>query len=198
MIKKDGSNKKRLPVWRLFLAGFLLGAIVPNILWKVKWLQNTSLAIYVLGTYAGSDIHGLEYFLEVLRLRGTYFLLAFLCGISVFGVPFSVLGMLISGMKTGILLSLSILQFGLAGGVVGLGLLFPQYLAYIPAWACLSVLMYGQSMEIWRNRGLFPLKVYRYCIRVLLVGLVYMFGMVLEVFLNPWIVENLIKKLIIL
>lgn len=198
MLKKDGNNKKGLAVWRLFLAGFLLGVIVPNILWKTKWLQNTSLGIYVLGTLAGSDIHGTEYFLEVLRLRGSYFLLAFFCGISVFGVPFSVLGMVISGMKTGILLSLSILQFGLAGGAVGLGLLFPQYLAYIPAWAYLSALMYGQSMEIWRNRGLFPLKVYRYCIRVFLIGLLYIVGMALEVFLNPWVVENLIKKLIIL
>ena len=41
--------------------------------------------------------------------------------------------MLFSGMETGMILALSVLEFGIYGSVAGAGLLMPQYLIYIPA-----------------------------------------------------------------
>ena len=46
------------------------------------------------------------------------------------------------------IMTVSILEFGFAGGVIGMGLLLPQYLFYIPVW----LLFYGTGMEdIIRN-----------------------------------------------
>lgn len=199
MEKKIRERKKSsLAVWRLFLAGFLLGVLIPNILWKVQWQQKTVMSMYLLASFAENEVSGADYLIQVLKIRGSYFGLAFFCGISVFGVPLAVLGMVFMGFKIGMLLSVSILQFGLWGGAAGAGLLFPQYCIYLPVGAFYLALIYEQSKEVWKNRGLFPLKVYRYVGKACLLGLFYMLGIVLEVFCNPLVVEFLMGKLKIL
>lgn len=199
MEKRIKERKKGgLAVWRLFLAGFLLGVLIPNILWRIQWQQKTVMSMYLLASFAGSEVAGFEYLLQVLKVRGAYFGLAFFCGISVFGVPLAVLGMLFMGFKIGMLICVSILQFGLWGGAVGVGLLFPQYCIYLPVSAFLCSIIYEQSKEVWKNRGLFPLKVYKYLGKTCLLALIYMSGIFLEVYCNPWIVEFLMEKLKIL
>lgn len=199
MEKKIRERKKSsLAVWRLFLAGFLLGVLIPNILWKVQWQQKTVMSMYLLASFAENEVSGADYLIQVLKIRGSYFGLAFFCGISVFGVPLAVLGMVFMGFKIGMLLSVSILQFGLWGGAAGAGLLFPQYCIYLPVGAFYLALIYEQSKEVWKNRGLFPLKVYRYVGKACLLGFFYMLGIGLEVFCNPLVVEFLMGKLKIL
>ena len=199
MEKKIKVRKKgRLAVWRLFLAGFLLGVLIPNVLWKIQWQQKTVMSMYLLASFAGSEVSGADYFIQVLKIRGSSFMLAFFCGLSVFGVPLAVLGMIFIGFKTGMLLTVSILQFGIWGGAAGAGLLLPQYCLYLPVAAFYLSLIYGQSKEVWKNRGLFPLKVYRYVGKTFLLGIFYMLGIVLEVFCNPAAVEFLMEKLKIL
>ncbi len=66
--------------------------------------------------------------------------------------------MLFLGMETGMILALSVLEFGIYGGVAGAGLLMPQYLVYIPAYFYLAGIVYRQSYGIWKNYGLVPQK----------------------------------------
>ncbi|MDO4338647.1 MAG: stage II sporulation protein M [Eubacteriales bacterium] len=186
---------KRFPAWQIFLIGFFLGTLLPNVMWKMEWRQQTMASVYLLGTFAGQNMEAGEYFREVLRRRGSYFLLSAFCGISVFGVPLAVLGIFMLGAEIGMLLTISILQFGLSGGAVGVGLLFPQYLVYLPVLFYLLSAVYRQSMEIWKNRGLFPRKAYQYGIRILLAGIFYFGGVLLEVYINPWVTETIIKSL---
>ena len=67
--------------------------------------------------------------------------------------------MLILGMETGLILTLSVLEFGIYGGVAGAGLLIPQYVIYIPVYFYLAGLVYRQSYDgktmglYLRNRG---------------------------------------------
>lgn len=179
---------------RLFVTGFLLGILIPNAIWKMEWRQKTLASVYLLGTFAGKSIDGQEYFLYVLKMRGSAFLVAALCGISVFGVPLAVLGTVLQGMEIGLFLTMSILQFGLAGGAIGAGLLLPQYLLYIPAVCYLLSIVYMQSMEIWRNRGLIPRKVSGYLVQVLLAGAVCFVGILLEAYCNPWLFQMFTKN----
>lgn len=196
MRKKIKSGKNgTFPAWRILLAGFLLGVLLPNILWKMEWQQQTMASMYLLGAFSGGEISGMDYLLEVVRMRGTYFLIAFFCGLSVFGVPLAILWMAVTGIKIGALLTLSILQFGLTGGAVGVGLLFPQYILYLPVLAYFLSAVYAQSLEVWKNKGLFPQKVCRYAVVSALSGALYLGGILLEVYCNPWVVEMLIKKL---
>lgn len=192
--RKRRIGKGTLPAVRLLAIGFLLGILIPNVIWKLEWRQKTLASVYILGIFAGKSMEGAEYFWYVLRMRGSVFLVAAFCGVSVFGVPLSVLGMLIQGLEIGLILTMSILQFGLAGGAVGAGLFLPQYLLYIPSVCLLLSVVYMQSLDIWKNRGLFPQKVYRYVLAVLPAGALYFGGILLEVYCNPWVFHLFTKN----
>ncbi len=85
--------------------------------------------MYLLRTFAAKSEAGVEYFLQVLRMRGSFYLLGAACGISVFGGR-CCRRQIYLGIKIGILITMSVLQFGFQGGLVGVGLLFPQYIIY--------------------------------------------------------------------
>ena len=140
------------------MIGFFAGNVLPNLIWKMEWKQKTLASFYLIRSFAGKDISGGAYFLEVLRRRGGFFLLLFLCGFTIFGVPLTVAYMLFLGMETGMILALSVLEFGIYGSVAGAGLLMPQYLIYIPAYFYLASIVYRQSYGIWKNYGLVPQK----------------------------------------
>ena len=101
------------------MTGFFAGNVLPNLIWKMEWKQKTLASFYLIRSFAGKDISGGAYFLEVLRRRGGFFLLLFLCGFTIFGVPLTVAYMLFLGMETGMILALSVLEFGIYGGVAG-------------------------------------------------------------------------------
>ena len=124
-------KKTRFPALILFLCGFLAGNLIPNILWKIKWQQKTLASVYFLSIFAAGNISGTEYLKELIKIRGSLFILSVLCGFSIFGVPLAVAGMLFLGFLIGTVAAMSILQFGFAGGLIGAGLLLPQYLFYI-------------------------------------------------------------------
>ena len=124
-------NAGRFPAELLFMTGFFAGNVLPNLIWKMEWKQKTLASFYLIRSFAGKDISGGAYFLEVLRRRGGFFLLLFLCGFTIFGVPLTVAYMLFLGMETGMILALSVLEFGIYGGVAGAGLLMPQYLVSV-------------------------------------------------------------------
>lgn len=188
-------NAGRFPAELLFMTGFFAGNVLPNLIWKMEWKQKTLASFYLIRSFAGKDISGGAYFLEVLRRRGGFFLLLFLCGFTIFGVPLTVAYMLFLGIETGMILALSVLEFGIYGGVAGAGLLMPQYLVYIPAYFYLAGIVYRQSYGIWKNYGLVPQKTGAYFRQGITVFLLYTGGILAESFLNPWIVEKVIKGL---
>ena len=108
-------NAGRFPAELLFMTGFFAGNVLPNLIWKMEWKQKTLASFYLIRSFAGKDISGGAYFLEVLRRRGGFFLLLFLCGFTIFGVPLTVAYMLFLGMETGMILALSVLEFGICG-----------------------------------------------------------------------------------
>ena len=144
--RREIYKRRKLPAGGIFFGGFLVGILLPNILWKMEWRQKTAASLYLIGAFAEKTASGHEYLAEVLKIRGSLYLLAAFCGISVFGVPLAVTGILLTGFQTGILLAMSVLEFGLQGGLIGAGLLFPQYLIYLPCIFYLMNQVYRQSM----------------------------------------------------
>lgn len=179
----------------LFLLGFLVGTVLPNLLWKMQWKQETVHVFYLLGAFAGEDVSGKEYFLQVLAQRGGWLFICMLCGFSVFGVPVSVLTMLGEGIKTGAILSMSILQFGFVGGVAGLALLFPHEIVYLIVFFYFMRQVYNLSLNCWKGKGLFPQGISGYCLGFLRWGILYMGGILLEIYVNPWFVKETVKFL---
>lgn len=191
--RTDYKRKTGFPGLILFMCGFLLGNLVPNLLWKLEWQQKTMASVYFLETFANKGIAGREYLLELLRMRGSYYVLCTICGFSVFGVPIAVVGTFLLGAELGALFTMSVLSFGLSGGIVGLGLIFPQYLVYVPVLLYLMSWIYELSLGIWKNRGLFPEKLGRFAGKAVLGALIYTGGILAECYLNPWITEKILR-----
>ena len=187
-------NAGRFPAELLFMTGVFAGNVLPNLIWKMEWKQKPWLFL------SDPQLCRKRYFRRSLfpgsaATKRRFFLLLFLCGFTIFGVPLTVAYMLFLGMETGMILALSVLEFGIYGGVAGAGLLMPQYLVYIPAYFYLAGIVYRQSYGIWKNYGLVPQKTGAYFRQGITVFLLYTGGILAESFLNPWIVEKVIKGL---
>ena len=196
MVQGEEMEKKNIfPAAALFLAGFFIGMLIPNLSYRFSWKQQAFSAIYLLNTYGKQNISGTEYLRELLQLRGAFFFLALFCGFTVFGVPVAVMAMLFAGIGIGMVFSMSILQFGLAGGAVAIGLLFPQYVLYLPVWGSVYELVYKESRGIWRNHGIFPGKIKQYLIKSLWCTILFALGILLEWYVNPWILRQILSFL---
>ena len=104
-------ERKKYPGQFLFGMGFLIGVILPNFIYRTQWRQSTASSMYLMGILAGDN--SAEYFWQVLKMRGGIFLLAACSGVTIFGMPLAIMGMLAGGVLIGMLLTVSVLQFGL-------------------------------------------------------------------------------------
>ena len=94
MKQKLSVNKTReLPAYYLFFIGCVIGIVLPNLIYKMQWKQNTVSALYLMGIYAEKGSR--EYFWKVLRMRGGLFLLVAGSGLTIFGVLVAVGGMIL-------------------------------------------------------------------------------------------------------
>ena len=177
----------------MLFIGFVIGMILPNLMYKMEWKQDMAAALYLMGIYAEES--GMDYFWKVIRMRGGIWLLAAGSGLTIFGVPIAVGGLIIFGMQTAMLLTMSILQFGLYGGVVGAGLLFPQIIVYLPCVLAASGIIYESSIQIWKNRNFLPGQISAYILKMALCTAGFVVGILLESYCNPVITRILIRNL---
>lgn len=188
-------KKTYFPAVWIYSGSFLLGILIPNIIWKTAWNQKAAASIYLLSIFAGKDLEDQKYFIQVLKMRASLFILAALCGITVFGVVIAIVGLLGSGLLLGMVLTMSVLEFGIPGCAVGIGLVFPQYIFYIPCMLLLFTEIYRQSLETWKNQGRMSADITGYTGRILLCGLGYSLGILLEIYCNPKVMEFLMKNI---
>lgn len=188
-------KKTYFPAVWIYSGSFLLGILIPNIIWKTAWNQKAAASIYLLSIFAGKDLEDQKYFIQVLKMRASIFILAALCGITVFGVVIAIVGLLGSGLLLGMVLTMSVLEFGIPGCAVGIGLVFPQYIFYIPCMLLLFTEIYRQSLETWKNQGRMSADITGYTGRILLCGLGYSLGILLEIYCNPKVMEFLMKNI---
>ena len=188
-------KKTYVPAVWIYSGSVLLGILIPNIIWKTAWNQKAAASIYLLSIFAGKDLEDQKYFIQVLKMRASIFILAALCGITVFGVVIAIVGLLGSGLLLGMVLTMSVLEFGIPGCAVGIGLVFPQYIFYIPCMLLLFTEIYRQSLETWKNQGRMSADITGYTGRILLCGLGYSLGILLEIYCNPKVMEFLMKNI---
>lgn len=193
MKKNKFKTKTGFPALILFMIGFLVGNLLPNLLWRLEWRQKTISSLYLINTFANKAISGREYLKEVLRYRGSFYLLSAVCGFSIFGAPLAVISTLLFGLQIGILLTMPILEFGFSGGLVGAGLLFPQYLIYIPVTLFLMTRVYNTSSEIWKSKAPYPKNPWHYTLSILAGAALYMLGILSECYLNPYLTQKVLE-----
>ena len=152
MKQKLSVNKNReLPAYYLFFIGCVIGIVLPNLIYKMQWKQNTVSALYLMGIYAEKGSREL--------------------------------------------MTMSILQFGFHGGLIGIGLMFPQFIIYVPCFFAVSKNVYEYSMRIWKNHSSFSGQVSTYIVKMLICAVVLCAGILSEVYCNPVIMKILIQNL---
>ena len=104
-------------------------------------------------------------------------------------------GMILLGIGMGMLMTMSILQFGFHGGLIGIGLMFPQFIIYVPCFFAVSKNVYEYSMRIWKNHSSFSGQVSTYIVKMLICAVVLCAGILSEVYCNPVIMKILIQNL---
>ena len=192
-LKLSANKNREFPAYYLFFIGCVIGIVLPNLIYKMQWKQNTASALYLMGIYAEKGSR--EYFWKVLRRRGGLFLLVAGSGLTIFGVLVAVGGIILLGIGMGMLMTMSILQFGFHGGLIGAGLMFPQFIIYVPCFFAVGKNVYEYSMRIWKNHSSFSGQVSTYIAKMLICAVVLCAGILSEVYCNPVITKILIQNL---
>lgn len=182
-------------VFYVFLLGLAVGILIPNIFPENAVKMNGLSDILLLQKYLGEPITGKDYFLYLLRQRGWGYVLGAVFGVSIFGVPMGLSWMFALGFYVGFLLTSTLLAGGLGGFLVGLGLLLPQYLVYVPASMLLFDFSFQMSVGCWRGNDYTWRDYRRYSL--VMLGLIFLIvaGFALESFVNPALVKFLLERL---
>lgn len=179
----------------LFVAGFVFGILLPNLLWKTELEEKGLPGLYLL-TRAGRGLPANpEYFLYVLKNRGSIYILVMLCGLSVFGLPVSVTAGVWMGFLMGAVVTVSLLEFGVEGMFLAGALFLPQYIIYVPASLALYQRSFQISVKCWKNQRLTASERKEYGVFCAIEGALLAVGMFLESYINPFLIEMVMDKL---
>lgn len=179
----------------LFVLGFVLGVALPNLLWRAELEESGLPGLYLLTRVTREMPANPEYFLYVLRNRGTAYALCMLCGLSVLGLPVSLVASVWMGFLMGAVFTVSLLEFGVEGLFLAGALFFPQYVVYVPV----SLALYRKSFQLsagcWKNQRLASPAKKEYGVFCALAGFLLAAGVFLESYVNPALVEMVMDKL---
>lgn len=186
---------ERTPMGWLFVIGFLIGVLIPNIMWKEVYLQASVVEGYLLECLGDLEYQKEQLLYEVIKKRAGMAILTGICGISIFGVPVSIIVMMIQAFEFGCILTSSILQFGVQGGLVGISLLLPQGIIYFIAMYGICTIAFFSSREVWRNQNIFNKHIYKYLVKWIVLLICMAVGIFLETYVGPEFTKFVIGKL---
>jgi hypothetical protein len=138
---------------------------------------------------------GVIFLLFALGLEFSFKKIVKVGGVAIIAACTIIFCMILLGIGMGMLMTMSILQFGFHGGLIGIGLMFPQFIIYVPCFFAVSKNVYEYSMRIWKNHSSFSGQVSTYIVKMLICAVVLCAGILSEVYCNPVIMKILIQNL---
>lgn len=200
---KGGSVRKFIkreffPFWKLFLllfaAGFVLGTVFANLAYQNRGQDVTELQMFSLEAVGSAVTDSKDYFFYLLPRRLAGMAVLQVIGATVLGVPLVIAELLGYGFFFGTFLGIALLQNGIRGMLLFAAALLPQYLLYVPAaFGMFTVICYMSGQVIQRNR-FFGKKAVQYSLWCLLFLTVVLWGILLECYVNPLILQWLIES----
>jgi len=171
----------------LYIAGFFVGIIAANRLWKTEMLQDISAIYSILGKYQVSERPPREYFLFLLKKKGVFLGTSLGAGLIGIGEIFALLVTLWLGFLAGGLSAIFLLQSGIRGlFFCSLGILV-QILLYIPATITFLMLISGRN-RYKRRRGPMHKKEIEINLLICVFFLIScLTGILLETYVNPFL-----------
>ena len=164
-----------------FLACFLVGIVLANLLGADSFQKNGSLTRYYLKQFQYTDIQSQELLWHVGCNRVVLFLGLLVFGTIPKGKLIHVLFVAWSGFAYGYFCVITISAFGAKGLLLCLLALFPQFLAYVPAYFGLVRLAeHRREHAGWRGMA-----------AIVLLLAVLIVGILLESYINPLILQKI-------
>ena len=187
--------KRIQPVLLAFLAGLLVGAILPNLLDEVAWKMNGLSDLMLLDRCLSDSIDSRSLSLYLIEKRGSLLLLTAFLGVSVFGAAAGMIGAVILGGYVGLLLSAMLKLGGFRGFLLGLGFLLPQYLLYIPVLLFFFESCFSMSLNCWKKKQVTGKEYRDYVVTMGVLFMITIAAMALESYVNPKLLTFLLKYL---
>lgn len=187
-------RKNRNPISVLFVVGFLLGVLVPNLMWRQIYAQADIVSTYLTELLGDLNVKDRIYLFDVIRKRGGIAVITAVMGMSIFGIPLSMWAISLQAFEFGSILTCSILQFGIQGGLIGMALLFPHGLLYFTGMFGICHNVFQKSAETWKNDNIFNKCLYSYWIKMFVFGLSICMGIILEVYGSPIFIKFILKN----
>lgn len=181
----------------IFFLLFVFGVVFANMMGKAAGKDLGIMSGYFMDKYMYADIQGRELFLYLFYKRFFEWFWLILLGIGIYGMVAFHLYIGFLGFSFGFLSVITIMNYGAKGILLMLGFLFPQYLCYIP-----GILMMYYGISSWKSSksksqmqesGRYQ-RAYLFPMILLMCGLLF-FGILSESYVNPYILQNIIRNL---
>lgn len=166
-----------------FLAFFLVGIVLANLLGADSFQKNGSLTRYYLKQFQYTQVQPQEMLWHVGCNRLTLFLALLALGTIPRGKAVHILFVAWSGFAYGYFCVISISAFGVKGLLLCLMALFPQFLLYVPVYLGLVRL----SERRREHRG------WRGLAAVVFLSAALILGILLESYINPLMIQKMLN-----
>ena len=165
------------------VVGFLIGIIYENLNVKRTGITIDIFQRFYLDKFSETSVVSERLFWYIVRAR----LVGIVSIIVLGGLRWKKAGMVLfcgwTGFLYGVLVVASIIQLGMAGLVVSVAGMFPHLLFYVPATVLLVINIYDYPRKAWN----WP--------KTIFILLMVMLGVVLESYLNPFIMKLVVKMI---
>ena len=182
--KERAAKKKKLLLF--FLTGFVLGVLYIILLGRSE-SSNMLMSSYFFSKYQYMEYSPVDLLGYILKSRFSVLLFLWLMGLTVIGTMTVLLFSLWAGFSLGMILTMAVVKLGMAGILLRVVSMVPQYLVYFPAFTFGLLRVY----EMGQNKK--PTTAYVLAFLVT-AGLVLVGGM-LESYVNPVLLKSLIRKI---
>ncbi len=188
------------PNWALpFFAGLVAGAVLVSLNMGVFVTESGFLSRMGLAQMKRMELNENAFFFYVLRKRIGPLWLAAILSTTFAGIVTTYLFVMWVGVCMGVVASVAMIRYGIKGILLLAGSLMPHYLCYIPAFFMLADLCFRMCARLY-----YPVKDYTknaqeqsgtYGIlgNFLLLHGIFIVGAVLESFVNPHVMAELLR-----
>ncbi len=177
------AKKKKLTVF--FMTGFVLGVFYIILLGRAD-NHNMLMSSYFFAKYQYMEYSSLDLLVYILKSRLTLITFLWLMGLTVIGTMTVLMFSLWAGFSMGLILTMAVVKLGMAGMLLCLISMFPQYLIYFPAFLYGLLHIYEMSQQKRWNGT--------YVAAFGLMALLVIVGGVLESYVNPMLLKALLSR----
>lgn len=199
-MKKMGNGNVYILWFYLFLGSFLLGVLIMNMGDEVLISENGIFSQAAVSRLRYIEIDSGRFFRYVLKHRmgeGALLLLLSTTGLGIFSVYVCIIW---QGVLAGMTITTAIIRYGIRGMLLILGGMFPHQLLLVPAeimllgWCyenCSRGHFWGKyDLPYYKNR---KQQYIRQAISLLWIIVVIIIGCILESYVNPILISDLVK-----